>query len=232
MQKFYQISSTHIRKATQAGHSLETFLPVNTALYISQNCLYNRMRKHKNDPNSSQLNEHQYSCFELKEQLEKAAIKLQKYLAQRAKNGLPHRFSVLETSTGGQIAQTFTSLTGASGHFLDGRIIYDQEAQKQFLDVKEFKDSSVSQTRAQNLASAMQRQSGADWALAETGMAGPPTRDRRSTKNGQCYLGLVKSTEVRYKFLEFSPFLTRKEHQLMFAIEALVWVEKELRIMR
>ena len=230
MQKFYQISSTHIRKATQAGHSLETFMSVNTALYISQNYLYKR-RKHKKYSNSSHLNEHQHSCFELEEQLAKAAVSLQRYLAQRAKNGLAHRFSVLETSTGGQIAQTFTSLTGASGHFLDGRIIYDQEAQKQFLDVKEFKDSSVSQTRAQNLASAMQRQSGADWALAETGMAGPPTSDRISTKNGQCYLGLVKSTDVRYKFLEFSPFLTRKEHQLMFAIEALVWVEKELRKM-
>ena len=48
IQKFYQISSTHIRKATQAGHSLESFLPVNTALYVSQNCLYNR-REHKND---------------------------------------------------------------------------------------------------------------------------------------------------------------------------------------
>ena len=67
--------------------------------------------------------------------------------------------------------------------------------------------------------------------FAETGMAGPPSKDRNSTKNGQCYLGLVISTEVRYKFLEFNPFLTRKEHQLMFAIEALVWVEKELRKM-
>ena len=231
LQKFYQISSTLIRKAAQAGHSLEAFLPVNATLHISQNHLYNR-RKQNTASIYSHLNEHQHSCFELKEKLEKAAIRLKKYLAQRAKHGLPHRFSVLETSTGGQIAQTFTSLIGASGHFLDGRIIYDQEAQKQFLDVKEFEDSSVSQTRAQNLASAMQRQSGADWALAETGMAGPPTRDRRSTKNGQCYLGLVKSTEVRYKFLELSPFLTRKEHQLMFAIEALVWVEKELRKMR
>ena len=230
LQKFYQISSTHIRKATQAGHSLETFLSVNAALYISQNYLYIR-RKQKSDSNYSHLNEHQHSCFELEEQLEKAAVKLQKHLAQRAKKRTTSPLFCFETSTGGQIAQTFTSLTGASGHFLDGRIIYDQEAQKQFLDVKEFKDSSVSQTRAQNLASAMQRQSGADWALAETGMAGPPSSDRISTKNGQCYLGLVISTEVRYKFLEFSPFLTRKEHQLMFAIEALVWVEKELRKM-
>ena len=76
----------------------------------------------------------------------------------------------------------------------------------------------------------MQRHSGADWALAETGMAGPPSKDRLSRKNGQCYLGLVISTEVRYKFLEFNPFLTRKEHQLMFSIEALAWVEKELQI--
>ena len=166
----------------------------------------------------------------MEEQLAKAAVSLKRYLAQRAKNGLAHRFSVLETSTGGQIAQAFTSLTGSSEHFLDGRIIYDQEAQKQFLAVKEFEDSSVSQTRAQNLALAMQSQSGADWALAETGMAGPPSIDRLSRKNGQCYLGLVKSTDVRYKFLEFNPFLTRKEHQLMFAIEALAWVEKELQI--
>ena len=76
----------------------------------------------------------------------------------------------------------------------------------------------------------MQRQSGADWALAETGMAGPPSKDRYSRKNGQCYLGLVISNEVRYKFLEFNAFLTRKEHQLMFAIEALAWVEEELQI--
>ena len=76
----------------------------------------------------------------------------------------------------------------------------------------------------------MLRQSGADWALAETGMAGPPSKERLSSKNGKCYLGLVISTEVRYKFLEFNPFLTRKEHQLMFAIEALDWVEKELQI--
>ena len=52
MQKFYQISSTHIRKATLAGHSLETFLPVNAALYISQNYVYNRL-KQKNDSNYS-----------------------------------------------------------------------------------------------------------------------------------------------------------------------------------
>ena len=229
LQNFYQISSTQIRKATQAGHSLETFLPVNASLYVSQNYYY-KMGKQKTHSNILHLNEFEYSCFELQKKLKEVAFKLQEHLGKRAKNGLPYRFSVVETSTGGQISQTFTSLNGASDHFLDGRIIYDKEAQKQFLDVKEFEDSSVSKTRAQSLASEMQRQSGADWALAETGMAGPPSKDKQSRKNGQCYLGLVTSTKVRYKFLQFNPFLTRKEHQLMFAIEAFVWVEKELRI--
>ena len=229
MQNFYQISSTKIRKATQAGHSLETFLPLNASLYVSQS-FYSKMRKQKTDSHLLYLNEFEYSCFELKKKLEAAAIKLKEHLGQRAKKGQPHLFSVLETSTGGQIAKTFTSLTGASEHFLDGRIIYNKEAQKLFLDVKEFEDSSVSKTRAQSFASAMQRQSGADWALAETGMAGPPSKERLSRKNGQCYLALVTSTDVRYKFLELNPYLTRKEHQLMFAIEAFVWVEKELQI--
>ncbi len=231
LQKFFQISSTHIRKATQAEHSLETFLSVNSALYISQNYLY-ESRYQKTRSNFSNLNEHQHSCFELNEKLKAATIELQKHLALRAKNGKAHRFSVLETSTGGQISQTFTSLTGASEHFIEGRIIYDQEAQKKFLAVEELEDSSVSETRVRNLVRAMLRKSGAHWAIAETGMAGPPSKDRNSSKNGQCYLGMAISNKVRYKFLEFNPFLTRKEHQLMFAIEALIWVKKELNIER
>ena len=140
----------------------------------------------------------------------------------------PHRFSVLETSTGGQIAEAFTSLSGASKHFLDGRILYSSAAQTQFLGCTSTVASSVSQKRAQDLAEAMLKESGTDWALAETGMAGPPTTKIRSRKNGQCHLGLAISTEVRYKCLEFNPFLTRKEHQLLFAIEALNWAEEAL----
>ena len=86
-------------------HSLETFLPANAGRYISQNLLYNG-RGNKTDSNYLNLNEYKYSCFELKKKLEAAAIKLQEHLGQRAKKGKPHLFSVLETSTGGQIAKT------------------------------------------------------------------------------------------------------------------------------
>ena len=111
---------------------------------------------------------------------------------------------------------------------MDGRILYSLEAQTQFLGGSITTAPNVSQNRVRDLAEAMLKESQTDWALAETGMVGPPTSKRKSRKNGQCHLGLALSNEVRYKYLEFNPFLTRKEHQLLFAIEALNWAEEAL----
>ena len=111
---------------------------------------------------------------------------------------------------------------------MEGRILYSSESQKQFLGGYIATESNVSQKQARDLAEAMLKVSGTDWALAETGMAGPPTTERRSRKNGQCHLALALSRKVRYKCLEFNPFLTRKEHQLLFAIEALNWATEVL----
>jgi len=227
LQRFFLISSTLIRRAAQAGHDLKTFLPATAAREILNRSLYERKKNPFEIP-SSNLNELQLRCHELMEQLEESAKRLHKILEHLKTQKKPHRFSVVETSTGGQIAEGFTSCSGASKHFLDGRILYSQEAQKKFLRRSTFVDSSVSQTRAQDLAVTMRKRSGADWALAETGMAGPPSSERRSKKNGQCHLGLALSSAVRYKCLEFNPFLTRKEHQLLFAIEALNWAENVL----
>ena len=60
-------------------------------------------------------------------------------------------------------------------------------------------------------------------------MAGPPSNDRKSKKNGQCFLGIACYNKVYSKLVEFNPFLTRREHQLLFAIEALTWAEKILK---
>ena len=79
------------------------------------------------------------------------------------------------------------------------------------------------------IAESMRNISGSDWALAETSMAGPPSNEKRSQKSGQCHLGLALKSEVQYKFLEFNPFLTRKEHQLLISIEALNWVKNVLK---
>ena len=227
LQRFILISSTLIRRAVQAEHDLKTFLPESSGRLIIQSGLYVK-KNNSFQIQNSEMNELQRRCFVLMEQLEQAAKQLKTLLNKLQSQNILHRFSVVETSTGGQITEAFTSLSGASKHFLDGRILYSQDAQKQFLGSSFSTDSSVSQTRAQNLAETMRIQSGADWTLAETGMAGPPLNERRSNKNGQCHLGLAFSTEVRYKYLEFNPFLTRKEHQLLFAIDALKWVKTVL----
>ena len=227
LQRFFLISSTLIRRAAEAGNKLIAFLPANSAQQVMRYGLYEK-RKNGLEILSSNLTELHQHLHELMEQLDESAKKLQKFLNHCEIQKIPHRFSVLETSSGGLISAAFTSLSGASKHFLDGRILYSLEAQTQFLGSSLDVDSSVSQKRTQDLAEAMLRESGADWALAETGMAGPPTFERRSRKNGLCHLGLAISNEVRYKCLELNPFLTRKEHQLMFAIAAINWAEEAL----
>ena len=227
LQRFFLISSTLIRRAAQAGHELKAFLPATSSQHVSRYGLYEK-RKNRLEILSSNLTELQQHLHELMEQLEESAKKLQKFLNHCEMQKMLHSFSLLETSTGGLISAAFTSLSGASKHFLDGRILYSHEAQTQFLGSSLNVDSTVSQKRTQDLAEAMLRESGTDWALAETGMAGPPTSERRSRKNGLCHLGLAFSKEVRYKCLELNPFLTRKEHQLLFAIEAINWAEEAL----
>ena len=227
LQKFFLLSSTLIRRAAQGRNELMAFLPATSAQKVTRYGLYEK-RKNRLEILSFNFNELQHHLHELMEQLEESAKKLQKFLNQCEIQNMPHRFSVLETSTGGLISASFTSLCGASNHFFDGRILYSTEAQKQFLGSSLTVDSSVSQKRCLDLAEAMLRESGTDWALAETGMAGPSTSERRRRKNGLCYLGLAFSKEVRYKCLELNPFLTRKEHQLLFAIAAINWAEEAL----
>ena len=227
LQIYLLISSTIIRRAKQSGHDLESFLSANAARKISKSYLY-EWGKNPFKSQNSNLNELQYRCQELMELLEESAKKLKNFLDQLLLKKQPHRFAIVETCTGGQIAEAFTCRSGASQHFLHGSILYSQKTQNQFLGQKLSKNSSLSQTRAEDLAQTMLEQSGADWALAETGMAGPLSQKRQSKKNGQCHLGLALSSEVRYKYLEFNPFLTRKEHRLLFAIEALNWAEEVL----
>ena len=227
LQNFFLISSTLIRRAAQAGHELKAFLPETSGQQLSRYGLYEE-RKNGLEILSSSLTELQQRLHELMQQLEESAKKLQKFLNRCEMQKKLHSFSVLETSTGGLISAVFTSLSGASKHFMDGRILYSQKAQTQFLGDSLTVGSSVSQKRTQNLAEAMLRKSGTDWSLAESGMAGPPTSERRSWKNGLCHIGLAYSMEVHFISLELNPFLTRKEHQLLFAIKAINWAEEVL----
>jgi len=232
LKRFFFISSTIIRRAVQANHDLNTFLPKTSSRIILQNSLYknNNLKFSINTSNLNELNLRYQELLENLQDVTKALLKLLNELENKQK---PHRFSIVETSAGGKISESFTSQSGASNHFIDGRILYSKGAQIKFLGESNFLNkSSVTNTISKELATTMLENSGADWALAETGMAGPPSHKRKSNKSGQFHLGLALMSEVKYKFLEFNPFFTRKEHQLLIAIEALKWAKNVLNKLR
>ena len=81
-----------------------------------------------------------------------------------------------ESCTGGAIASRFTAMAGASAYFLLGAVTYSNEAKRDVLgvnydDIMRF--GAVSETVARQMAEGARRISGADYAVATTGIAGP-----------------------------------------------------------
>jgi len=81
-----------------------------------------------------------------------------------------------ESCTGGAIASRFTAMAGASTYFLLGAVTYSNEAKRDVLGV-DYDDimrcGAVSETVARQMAEGARRVSGADYAVATTGIAGP-----------------------------------------------------------
>jgi nicotinamide mononucleotide (NMN) deamidase PncC len=78
------------------------------------------------------------------------------------------------------------------------------------------------------LAQALRRKAAADYAIAESGMAGPPDGIRKSLKNGQCWIALAGPDGVQTELVSLNPFQTRKEHMLQFSRRALLLLRKTL----
>ncbi len=81
-----------------------------------------------------------------------------------------------ESCTGGSIAAAFTAQAGASAYFRCGVVSYSNEAKAAVLgvdpaDIERY--GAVSQTVAEQMAEGARRISGADYAVATTGIAGP-----------------------------------------------------------
>ena len=81
-----------------------------------------------------------------------------------------------ESCTGGAIASRFTAMAGASTYFLLGAVTYGNEAKRDVLGV-DYDDimryGAVSETVVRQMAEGARRVSGADYAVATTGIAGP-----------------------------------------------------------
>lgn len=81
-----------------------------------------------------------------------------------------------ESCTGGLLSSMIVDVPGASGVLLEGAVTYSNEAKMRRLAVPEAvlaQHGAVSEACAQAMAEGMRRTSGADFALATTGIAGP-----------------------------------------------------------
>ena len=81
-----------------------------------------------------------------------------------------------ESCTGGAIASLFTAMAGASAYFMGGVVAYANEVKRDVLGVN-YDDimthGAVSETVARQMAEGVRRITGADYAIATTGIAGP-----------------------------------------------------------
>ena len=84
--------------------------------------------------------------------------------------------AVAESCTGGTIASRFTAMAGSSAYFLAGVVSYSNESKRDILGVN-YDDimsyGAVSEQVARQMAEGARRITGADYAIATTGIAGP-----------------------------------------------------------
>lgn len=84
--------------------------------------------------------------------------------------------AVAESCTGGTVAARFTAMPGASAYFLCGVVSYSNDAKIKVLGVEPQtleRFGAVSEQVARQMAEGVRRISGADFAVATTGIAGP-----------------------------------------------------------
>lgn len=102
------------------------------------------------------------------EEIEAVVVRL---LTERRKT-----LALAESCTGGCLAHRVTNVPGASAVFLGGFVTYSNEAKQLFLGVRAetlAAHGAVSEAVAREMAEGARRQTGADFAIAVTGIAGP-----------------------------------------------------------
>ena len=103
--------------------------------------------------------------------------------------------AVAESCTGGLLADRITNVPGASAVFLEGSVVYSNEAKTRTLGVPTDLLSSfgaVSEEVAKAMAEGALNRSGASFALSTTGIAGPEGGTAEKPV-GTVYLGLART---------------------------------------
>jgi nicotinamide-nucleotide amidase len=94
----------------------------------------------------------------------------------RLLTGRKKTLAIAESCTGGCIAHRVTNVPGASAIFPGGWVVYSNESKRKFLGVRAetlAAHGAVSEAVAREMAEGARQQTGADFAIAVTGIAGP-----------------------------------------------------------
>ena len=112
--------------------------------------------------------------------------------------------AIAESCTGGCIAHRVTNVPGASAVFPGGWVVYSNESKQKFLGVRAetlAAHGAVSEAVAREMAEGARQQTGADFAIAVTGIAGPDGGTKEKPV-GTVFIGLAGEfgTVVERKF--------------------------------
>ena len=139
-------------------------------------------------------------------------------------------FACAESCTGGNLAHLITAIPGASRYFLGGVVAYSNEVKINVLgvcaeDLHTY--GAVSEQVALQMAQGVRKLTGADYAVATTGIAGPDGGTAEKPV-GTVWIAVVgPDGEVAQKFL-FSK--TRERNIAKASVTALRWLARQVRL--
>lgn len=137
--------------------------------------------------------------------------------------------AVAESCTGGLIANWLTDRPGSSDYFILAAVTYANTAKQKVLGIEQRlleKWGAVHEETAKAMASGAKKLSGATYAIATTGIAGP-TGGSLEKPVGTVYIALAGPAKVESRHY-FSPFGRRQFNKKIFAAQALNLLRLEL----
>ncbi|HTL18224.1 MAG TPA: competence/damage-inducible protein A, partial [Patescibacteria group bacterium] len=138
--------------------------------------------------------------------------------------------AIAESCTGGYIAHRITNVPGASAIFMAGLVTYSNAAKQKFLGVQEQTlraQGAVSEAVAREMAEGARKQSGADYALSVTGIAGPGGGSE-SKPVGTVFIGLATPRQTLAEH-NLNPF-DRETFKFVTAQQALDLLRRNIQI--